>query len=104
MRKINMQTIAFMKEIEELKEKTLNGIKPFNEANLDNFNDYIFYIPEDGDRYEIVLNACLQLDHHDAISYYDNWYVVRDEEDNLYVAYEQDDYVIIIENGKWYLA
>ena len=104
MRKIDMQTIAFMKEIEELKEKSLNGIKPFSEANLDNFENYIFYIPEDGDRYKIVLNACLQLDHHDAYCYYDNWYVVRDEENKLYVAYEQDDYIVIIENGKWYLA
>lgn len=105
MRKIDMQTIAFMKEIEELKEKTKNGIKNFKEATVDNFENYVFFIREkENDTYKIVLDACLQLGHHDAYSYYNGWYVVEDEENNLYVMYEQDDTIVVIENGKWYLV
>lgn len=104
MRKIDMETIKFLKELEELKEKTKNGIKEFKEATPENFNNCIFYVyNESTDDYKIVLNADLNSEEHKPYCYYNNWYVSKDEDGKLYVFYEQDNNIVIIIDDKWYV-
>lgn len=111
MRKIDMETVAFMKEIEELVKQSRNGIKSFDEATRDNFDDYVFYDPatKKDEKYRIVDGAELNELHHDAYSYLDGWVVIDDgvvesEESGFHIEYEQNDYCIVIDNGEWYFT
>lgn len=117
---INIETVRFIKIIEELTKLSKNGIKPFSEATEINRNFYIFYdennVNVDGS-YKICLDMVLIGDHHDVISYYENYIassdpkdqflygVMIDEDDDKYIKIKiSDDEDIIIENGKWYFA
>lgn len=117
---INIETIKFIKIIEELTKLSKNGIKPFSEATYTNQDLYIFYDENntnvDGS-YKICLDMVLICDHHDVVSYYESYIdandpkdqflygVVIDEDDNKYVKIKISDYEdIIIENGEWYFS
>ena len=115
---INFETIKLIHQLNELAEKTANGIKPFAEMNEENRNDFVFYheVPDSEDNFPVVLDAMLIDDpecyHHDAVSFYDSdtdeytVRVVNDEIEGTYVrvrlalSFEE----IIIEDGHWYTA
>ena len=116
---INVETIKFVRMLNELAELTKKGIVPFEEANQENRNDKVFYDSNaiDGEEgYKVVLDACIVDDpqwyHHDIISYYDSHsleYQVRviiDEESMPYISVKLiiSGDIIVIENGSWYFA
>ena len=116
---INVETIKFVRMLNELAELTKKGIVPFEEANQENRNDKVFYDSKaiDGEEgYKVVLDACIVDDpqwyHHDIISYYDSHsleYQVRviiDEESMPYISVKLiiSGDIIVIENGSWYFA
>lgn len=117
---INVETIKFVKMLDELAKQTLNGIVEFAEANEENSNDKVFYdkrtVDEEG-RYKVVLDKCIidskDTIHHDVVSYYDdniNEYrlrVVLDEDEKIpyiEVKLALSDEEIVIENGHWYFV
>lgn len=114
---INIETIRFVRMLDELSELTKNGILPFEEANENNYIDRLFYDTNaiEGDGYRIVLDARVIDDtqnyHHDVISYYDSdsfEYKIRAivSEEDIYIKVTllvSEDF-IIIENGHWYFA
>lgn len=110
---INVETIKFVRMLDELARLGLNGFAPFEEATQENRNEKIFYDTNDKDGqegYRIVLDACITDDHHDIISYYDGdslEYTVRvmfDEERVPYISVDLliSEDTIVIENGSWY--
>ena len=116
---INVETIKFIRMLEELAELTLNGIAPFEEATKETHGEKVFYDTKNVDEkggYRIVLDACIIEDpechHHDIISYYDSdnlEYTARvmfDEEEKPYIAVELliGEDTIVIENGMWYFV
>ena len=114
---INVETIKFVRMLDDLAELGLNGFAPFEEATQENRCEKIFYDTQttDGQEgYRIVLDACIIDDpecyHHDVISYYDSdslEYTVRvmfDEESVPYISVELliSEDSVVIENGSWY--
>lgn len=115
---INIETIKFVRMLDELAALSKNGIEPFENANESTFHEKVFYNAkalEGEEGYKIVLDACIvdnpDYYHHDIISYYDSdslEYKIRvniDEESTYIVVtlfISQD--IIIIENGTWYFA
>ena len=70
---INIETIKFRKMLDELAERSANGIEPFENATYESFDSKIFYDSKklDEEGYKVVADACLAFDHHDIVSYYD---------------------------------
>ena len=113
---INLETIKFLKMLDEVAALAENGIEPFENATHDSFRSKIYYDPceidgEDG--FPIVLDACIDdRSHHDIISYYggrSREYTIRvrfDEEESMYIQVTllMSEEIIIIENGEWYFA
>lgn len=114
MKRSDIEVLKFVEMLNELSEKSKNGIKSFDEATYDNFGDYIFYGPKSKKEnvYHVVMSACLGADHHDIIDYYDNYcgkdysiYVTHNEKETYCIEidlYSDSDDKIVIENGKWY--
>ena len=115
---INLETIKFVKMLDELAALSQNGIEPFKNATEESFRQKVFYdvgeLEEKGG-YKIVLDACIvddpQCYHHDIISYYDDHnleYKIRViiDEDSAYIEVRLlvSEEIIVIENGKWYFA
>ena len=113
---INVETIKFVRMLDELAELGLNGFAPFEEATQENRCEKIFYDAKtmDGQEgYRIVLDACIMEDpecyHHDIISYYDSdspectVRVMFDEENAPYISVDLlvSGDTIVIENGSW---
>lgn len=117
---INVETIKFIKMLDELAELVGNGIEEFGEATETTFRTKIFYDKKTADEkgnFNIVLNAYLIDDtdcyHHDAISYYgydSNEYKVQvafDENDGepyVFVKLLENDELIIVDTTHWYFA
>ena len=116
---INIETIKFIKMLDELAELSKNGIESFDKANESTWRNKIFYDtrkPAAEGGYKVVLDACILDDphcyHHDVISYYDSdnyEYNVRikiDEDSNPYVEVRLliSGDIAIVENGSWYFA
>lgn len=115
---INLETIKFVKMLDELAALSQNGIEPFKNATEESFRQKVFYdveALEEKGGYKIVLDACIvddpQCYHHDIISYYGehnleyNIRVIIDE-DSAYIEVSLlvSEEIIVIENGKWYFA
>lgn len=111
---VNFATVKFMAMIEELKGLSKNGIKPFCEANSENFGEYVFYDEDsknDNGLCNIVLSACLAPGHHDAISYYDSFNNTNTSDYSVGVNVEDadawieincnDGSSVVIQNGNW---
>ena len=119
---INIETIKFVKMLDDLAELTEYGIDKFANATGENYLDKVFYdentMDAKGERreYRVVLQACLIDDpeclHHDVISYYDSYideYTLRavfdgDEPPYIEVRFTSSDTDIVIEDGRWYFA
>ena len=113
---INIETIKFMRMLDELAELSLEGIEPFDNATPSTWGSKIFYDTSaefDGGGYKMVLEAWVSKDHHDIISYYDDngsfeytIKVIVDEEGIPYVDIKLliSDSEIVIERGRWYFC
>jgi len=113
---INVETIKFMKMLDELAKHSLGGFESFEKATRDNFETKVFYdqttLDEEG--YRVVLDACLIEDpyHHDIISYYDsgsNEYKIRavaDENGEMFIniIFLLSEESISLEDGTWYFS
>ena len=116
---INVETMKFIKLLDELAACTENGIEPFSKATQETYGIKIHYDErnEDGDEgYRVVCDACILDDpecyHHDIISYWDSEsleYQIRviiDEENVPYIIVKLllSEDMIAIENGRWYFV
>ena len=118
-RMINVETIKFVKMLDELAACTENGIEPFANANEETYRTKIYYdendiASEEGCR--VVCDACIidnpECYHHDIISYWDSEsreYKIRviiDEDNVPFVSVKlmYSDEIIVIENGVWYFS
>ena len=114
---INIETIKFVRLLNELATLSKNGIEPFKRANESTFGEKVFYddrkLEKDG--YKVVLDACIVDDpdcyHHDIISYYDSnsqEYKIRVTIDEgvvcITVTLLVSGDIIVIENGAWYFT
>ncbi len=116
---INIETIKFVRMLDELAELSSEGVKDFSEATQENVKDMVFFdksSPDEEGRYPIVLDSCVIDDpdciHHDIVSYYDSGtmeYTVRvviehDEPPFIMVNLALSKECIVIEDGHWYFA
>ena len=115
---INVETIKFVKMLDELAELSKKGIEPFESATEETYGTRVFYDEKSLARekgYKIVLDACIwdnpECYHHDIISYYDSHsleYKIRvcfDEEGAyIEVILLMSEDVIVIENGAWHFG
>lgn len=109
---INIETIKFLKMLDELAILSEDGIEEFEHATCESFCNKVYYDSKDDNR--VVLEACIIDDpeciHHDIISYYgSNEYSVNvrlDEEGEKFIDVRLflSDEEIIIENGHWYFS
>lgn len=118
---INVETLYFLKQVEDLAEMSKNGIMPFAEATQETFRKAIFFDEKEEiapGKYPIVLDVCLIDDpdcyHHDVISHYENdgyrMYAKRHLEEDGGEWHVCVDFVdiegiqLIIEDGNWYFV
>lgn len=116
---INVETIQFIKMLDELSELSAKGIKDFSEATEETTHQMVFYdseSPDENGQFPIVLDSCVIDDpeciHHDVVSYYDSnssEYSVRvtiedDEAPFIVVKLFLSNQEIVIEDGRWYFA
>lgn len=114
---ISIETIKLLKAIEELCELSKAGFKPFSECNEENKGQYIFYderkVNPDGS-FKICLDVLVIEDHHDVISYYEDYAgdyrpisdyctigVLIDEEGPYVTIKLEDNNEIYIMEGQW---
>ena len=117
---INIETIKFVKMLDELAELTLGGIEEFSKATPENCLGKVFYdenaMDEKG-QYRVVRYSLVTDDHHDVICYCDSdtdEYTVRVvfpddgpqfQDDNppfIEVRFAFDKTVIFVEDGEWH--
>ena len=113
---INVETIKFMKMLDELAMHSLGGVESFEKATRDNFETKVFYDQTalDDEGYRVVLDARLIEDpyHYDIFSYYDsgtNEYKIRavaDENGEMFIniIFLLSEECIVVENGTWYFS
>ena len=115
---INVETIKFVRLLDELAELSRQGIEPFENANETTFGEKIFYdnrVSDEDGGYKVVLDACILDDpecyHHDIVSYYADDSLeykvkVNVDEESAYVTVKLliSEDLIIIEDGAWYFA
>ena len=116
---INIETIKFVKMLDELAELTKGGIFEFKKATQDDRNSRkVFYDQETQDsdgNYKVVLDMCIIDDpeciHHDAVSYYDSATeeftvraVINEDDTYIIVKFLNSENQIIIEDGRWYFT
>ena len=109
---INTETLKFSKMLDELAEKSKNGIEKFENATSETFHEKIFYAEDLNCK--VVQEACIIDDedciHHDIIGFYEgNEYsmhveLVDDDEPFVLVQMLDSNEEIVIENGEWYFT
>ena len=116
---INIETMKFMKMLDELAIQSAVGIKDFSEATEATAHEMVFYdksSPDPDGHYPVVLESCVidnpKCIHHDIIKYYDSdtsEYVVQVElgengQPFIHVAFVASNEDIVVEEGKWYFV
>ena len=121
---LNVETMKFMKLMDELSERMQNGLVDFSEATEKDVHVKLFYYEEaenreDGNRrFRIVEDSCVIDDpkclHHDVISYYggeEDGYVIYavipadgNEAPFIEVTFEGFSDYAVIEPGRWYFC
>lgn len=114
--KINVQTVKFLKMLEELTELTNDEFTDFENLTQDQieWECGIIYDKKNKNEngsYKVVLDLLIAEDHHDIISYFDTYcdcggYTVgvMEDEDGMYIQVDIEEESIIIEKGVWYFA
>ena len=115
---INLETIKFVRMLEEFAELSKNGIEPFENATENTFRAKVFYDVEtinSDNECLVVCDAQINEDpecyHHDIVSYYEDTleYTIRvviDESAAPYISVKLkiSEEIIVVEDGKWYFA
>lgn len=116
---INVETIKFIKMLDEFASCSASGIDPFGKATEATYGERIHYderLIEGEEGFKVVADACIVDDpayyHHDIISYWDEdtiEYKIRviiDETGIPYLSIKLllSDEEIVVEDGKWYFA
>ena len=118
---LNTATLKFIYMLNDLAERSNSGFLGFSKYRHDTKIDLsagILFNDTDGPNYgKIVLDMCVDDQHHDIVSTYDQWieesnYDIRvridesDDGENVYWidVTGDDDLNIVIEDGRWYWA
>lgn len=115
---INLETIKFVRMLEEFAELSKNGIESFENATESTFRAKVFYDVEtinSDNECLVVWDACIVDDqecyHHDVVSYYEDTleYTIRvviDENSVPYISVKLkiSEELIVVEDGKWYFV
>ena len=109
---LNVETIKFMKMLDDLAQCSSVGIEGFSTATPERYGQIVYFDDEhhDANRYRrVVLDAVLDEYHHDIVSYIEDTedYSVRVVEDDgvfIVVDFPKTGDQIVIEHGKWYFA
>lgn len=115
---INIETLKLIKVIEELRELSKSGIKPFSECTEENNGQYVFYDERktnpDGS-YKICLDTLVIDEHHDVICHYESYageghslrnecyigVVTTEEEPFINIHLIKEGYDIVIYDNNW---
>lgn len=109
---LNIETIKFMKMLDDFAQRSDVGIEGFSNATPELYGKVVYFddVHQDDDRYgRIVLDAVLDECHHDVVSYIEDTedYTVRAVEDDgifIVVDFPKTGDQIVIEHGRWYFA
>lgn len=115
---LNIETLKLIKVIDELKELSKAGFKPFSECTEENEGQYVFFdetaVNPDGTS-KICLDTMVCEDHHDIICYYEDYagdmyslrnecyigVVTTEEEPFINIHLIEEGYDIVIYDGNW---
>ncbi len=110
---VAFKNARFISMLNLLAEKTTNGYIGFSKAKYDEFDTMIIYDDAEDSIGEIVMDKCVDEEHHDIVDTYDYYveginYEVRymqneEGEEYLEVTNDYND-CIVIENGYWYFG
>ena len=115
---INIPTLKMMSLLNDLAEMSNDGIIPFSKVK-EAVGDPIVYDDSESDDigFRVVLDKCVEEEHSDIISYYDEYPGIAGEfkirvseqgvEENapfVLVTFPDNASEIVIENGKWYFS
>ena len=113
-RMINVETIKFVKMLDDLVKKLKNGVIPFGNIPEGSCLDAIYYDEKSPDKngcYRLVLQSCFDVDQYDIVSYYDSDtydYTVRlnleFEDPCIEVRLVGSDELIVVSDDSWYFA
>lgn len=112
---INTETIKFISLLNELAEKSKNGLYPFSEATSEQ-KDGLLYDDKTlfNDLYPLITDYLIDSQHHDIISTYTHMYdadniiigvKVGDDTKEAYVlvtSRDDADFCVVIHDGRWY--
>lgn len=116
---INIQTVKFMKMLDELAELTNDDFTEFEDLTQEQIEYECGIIYDKNNRnknggYKVVLDLLIDGEHHDIVSYFESYCdcsgytvsVMEDEEnsDDKWIQVDIDDECIVIERGQWYFA
>lgn len=116
---INVETIKFIKMLDELSQSANGGIFEFKKATQNDLKySKVFYDEKSKDNYgnyKVVRDMCIIDDpeciHHDIISYYDSdaeeftvRAVINEDDKYIVVKFINSEDQIVIENGGWYFV
>lgn len=108
---LNVETIKFMKMLDDLAKMSNVGIEGFSTATAELYQTVVYYddLHDDDRKNRIVLDAVIDECHHDIVCYYEDTedYTIRAVEDDgvfIVVDFLKTDDQIVIEHGRWYFA
>ena len=115
---INVPTLKMVSVLNDLAEKSKDGIIPFSKIREANENSVLYDDTEsDAIGFKVVLDKCVEEELSDIVSYYDNYpgiegellirvskQGVEDGEPFILVSFPDNTSEIVIEDGKWYFS
>lgn len=112
---INVETIKFVKMLDDLAGKSSIGIEPFSAVSSYNYFDKVVCYDdrntdEDGN-YRLILQSVIDECHHNIMAYIEDTldykvrvHCSRKDGDYIEVVLPDSDTSIVIEDGRWYFA
>ena len=114
---INIQTVKFMKMLDELAELTTDEFTAFENLTQEQIEGECGIIYDKNNRNEnggcrVVLDLLIDENHHDIISYFEDYCdcgtysvgVMDEDEDDLWIQVDIDGESIVVEKGVWYFV
>lgn len=116
---INIQTVKFMKMLDELAELTTDEFTAFENLTQEQIEGECGIIYDQNNcnengGYKVVLDMLIDEDHHDIFSYFEDYCdcdgymvsVMEDEDDpaDKWIQVDIDGESIVVEKGVWYFA
>ena len=115
---INVPTLKMVSILNDLAEKSKEGIIPFSKIKEINGNPVLYDdVESDAIGFKVVLDKVVEEEHADITSYYDNYpgfereFLIRVSEQGvdegepfILVSFPDNSSEIVIEDGKWYFS